>query len=71
MTTKAYVISYGSCGTNDFRDIALVASPVLSVKMDVTARGQDGGATQVGMGGLVELLDMVDLEGTLQLADWK
>jgi hypothetical protein len=51
MTTKAYVIATALVALMTLGIIALVASPVLSVKMDVTARGQDGGQ-QGGNGGL-------------------
>ncbi|HEY7080005.1 MAG TPA: hypothetical protein VH500_09905 [Nitrososphaeraceae archaeon] len=50
MTTKAYVIATALVALMTLGIIALVASPVLSIKMDVTARGQDGGQ-RAGNGG--------------------
>jgi hypothetical protein len=43
MTTKAYVIATALVALMTVAIFALVPSPVLAVKMDVTARGEDGG----------------------------
>lgn len=51
MTTKAYVIATALVALMTVAIFALVPSPVLAVKMDVTARGEDGGQ-RGGNGGL-------------------
>ena len=51
MTTKAYVIATALVALMTVGIIALVASPVQSVRMDVTARGGYGGE-HGGTGGL-------------------
>lgn len=50
MKTKAYAIATALVALMTLGIIAMVASPVLSIKMDVTTRGQDGGQ-RAGNGG--------------------